>query len=532
MQDRLLSLFDLRDVETLSAEICVIGSGPGGGVPAVALAEMGHDVLLLEAGPAEKGGGTPLFTRDIFSDGEADLPFTGAVQLGGSSNLWAGRLAPLEPIDFEEREWVSNSGWPISAEALPYERALRLIAGFDPRMEIEKGGIPAGFGPMLGDDGIDLKQFFWVPRPFNIAHYLREALPARGGRLRVLTDSPVVELTEVAGGGRIAAALVRGAGGKPVRVEARVFVLAAGGFETARILLSSRGESGAGVGNGHDLVGRYLSTHPKADIATLTLSKRTATGHPLFMDSPTGGGRSRLGVGFGPSAQRRLALLNHYVQLSPFLEYRASRAFDRVRTSAAIKSPFIDRSSLAKGILPTLGVFAFDMIGRLAGLQGRARIFILRAFLDQYPSPENRIRLSGEINALGLPTADVTWSFSREDRASVIRFLAALDEILVAQDIGRLDYRKLLDQGDDWPLTALHSHFMGTTRMGATERQGVVDADCRVFGQSNLYVSGPSVFTTYGYANPFLTITALGLRLADHIAGRLSANFYEEHDVF
>ena len=47
--------------------------------------------------------------------------------------------------------------------------------------------------------------------------------------------------------------------------------------------------------------------------------------------------------------------------------------------------------------------------------------------------------------------------------------------------------------------------------------QGVVDADCRVHGTSNLFVAGSSVFPTYGYANPMLTIVALAIRLADHL---------------
>jgi choline dehydrogenase-like flavoprotein len=58
---------------------------------------------------------------------------------------------------------------------------------------------------------------------------------------------------------------------------------------------------------------------------------------------------------------------------------------------------------------------------------------------------------------------------------------------------------------------------MGTTRMHADPRQGVVDADCRVHGVGNLFVAGSSVFPTGGSANPTLTIIALALRLADHL---------------
>ncbi len=59
---------------------------------------------------------------------------------------------------------------------------------------------------------------------------------------------------------------------------------------------------------------------------------------------------------------------------------------------------------------------------------------------------------------------------------------------------------------------------MGTTRMGVSRQDGVVDANCRVFGVDNLYIAGSSVFPTVGHAHPTLTIVQLTLRLADHLA--------------
>ncbi len=59
---------------------------------------------------------------------------------------------------------------------------------------------------------------------------------------------------------------------------------------------------------------------------------------------------------------------------------------------------------------------------------------------------------------------------------------------------------------------------MGTTRMGHDPSTSVVDRDGRVHGMANLYVAGSSVFPAAGYANPTLTIVALALRLADHLA--------------
>ena len=75
---------------------------------------------------------------------------------------------------------------------------------------------------------------------------------------------------------------------------------------------------------------------------------------------------------------------------------------------------------------------------------------------------------------------------------------------------------------DDWPAGVSYGyHHMGTTRMNANPKHGVVNADCRVHGIGNLYVAGSSVFPTSGSANPTLTIVALALRLADQIKRRM-----------
>ena len=62
---------------------------------------------------------------------------------------------------------------------------------------------------------------------------------------------------------------------------------------------------------------------------------------------------------------------------------------------------------------------------------------------------------------------------------------------------------------------------MGTARMAASPHQGVTDKNGRVFSCTNLFIAGPPLFPTYGYANPVLTTTALSLRLAQHLKNRL-----------
>jgi choline dehydrogenase-like flavoprotein len=140
---------------------------------------------------------------------------------------------------------------------------------------------------------------------------------------------------------------------------------------------------------------------------------------------------------------------------------------------------------------------------------------------EQQPNRDSRVTLSDRRDALGLPMTRLDWRLTAADKASLRRNLRALGAEFAAAGIGRLHLT--LPEGDAWPeeLTG-GNHHMGTTRMAADPRQGVVDADCRVHGIDNLYVAGSSVFPTCGAANPTLTIVALALRLADHLRERLS----------
>jgi choline dehydrogenase-like flavoprotein len=504
----------------IRASVCVIGSGFSGAIVAVELAAAGIDVVVLEAGTTDPDHRIEAMLDRIDVPGRMELRFGFARQLGGASNLWAGRVAPFEPVDFERRDWIPGSGWPLAvADLEPYYRRAAEILGipghgaFDVRDHERPGFLQA--------DRIELKSFQWAPKPFHAGEYLRAAAE-RSGRLRVLLDAPVVELRERDDARAVEAALVALPGGRAMRVEADCFVVAAGGIQTPRLLLNSTGVRPAGIGNDRGVVGRYLSTHPKANMASLVLKRPVSTRHALFTDRRIEGGVVRLGAGFTAAAQREHRLLNHYVQVLPFAEYRANRLFEAARGSGAFNSPLIDRSRLISGFLPGAGKVAFEMIGRAGGLQRRTRKFILRAFLDQYPNADNRVTLSRRRDAHGMPLADVHWAFSADDRASVLRFFECLErELHAGGGVERVDFSRLRTL-EEWPLIGIHSHFMGTTRMGGDPSTSVTDGDCRVHGSENLYVAGPSLFPVYGYANPVYNISALALRLGGHLRTRFS----------
>ena len=511
--------------ESCSTQVCVIGSGPAGGFVAVELAKKGVQVLLLE-----KGGELLDQNKDSISEEDSDaaaanLRFGWSKELGGSSNLWAGRTCPLESIDFEERAWINDSGWPFSYDTLEpfYRQAADILKipsyeSFFDNSHIS-GDFPLLPEPSFGATDLHAKCFLWAAHPFNVSDYLKDASKIYPS-LQICLNSSVTKLIEKTDGSGLDSVEVTSTEGRNTRIKADYFILACGGLEIPRLMLNSRDVRAHGVGNDHDVVGRYFSTHPKADMAAVIFNRRQKVAHPLFSDQRFLDGSIRYGIGLSAQAQCEHELLNHYVQFSPILEYQANRAFEVVKNTKALDYALIDERPLIQGVLPGIGKIAYEMIGRMAGLQPKAKKFILRGFLDQFPDKDNRVMLSDCLSPDGTHKTKIKWRFTERDKDSVLRFFEILDLDLRARNIGKVEYSALKEK-DEWPIVGVHSHFMGTTRMGSDPRTSVTNSDGRVHGYHNLYVSGPSLFPTFGYANPFLTISALSIRLSRHLLSEL-----------
>jgi choline dehydrogenase-like flavoprotein len=140
---------------------------------------------------------------------------------------------------------------------------------------------------------------------------------------------------------------------------------------------------------------------------------------------------------------------------------------------------------------------------------------------EQAPNPDSRVMLSAETDRFGRPLTRLCWELTDLDRHTIKVAMERLTQALGAAGIGSLHVAIDLD-GGPWPTHLQGSwHHSGTTRMHRDPRRGVVDADCRVHGMSNLYIAGASVFPTIGNGNPTLTIVAMTARLAEHLRTKL-----------
>jgi choline dehydrogenase-like flavoprotein len=149
--------------------------------------------------------------------------------------------------------------------------------------------------------------------------------------------------------------------------------------------------------------------------------------------------------------------------------------------------------------------------------------FRLNHMTEQIPNPDSRIFLTEEKDAFGKNRVCLDWRLSSSDIHSIIRSQEIVNEELQKAGLGRLQ----ITMTNKKPPSNLQGgwHHMGTTRMHVNPGKGVVDENCRVHGISNLFIAGPSVFPTCGYANPVLTIVALAIRLADHIKDKIKKTF-------
>ena len=539
----------------LEADVCVVGGGPAGIALALSLSDQGHAVLLLESGRLEPHAPTQDLYEGEVADEQLHSPPGKYRQrrLGGSSAIWGGRCMPFDPIDFETRAHIPHSGWPISYEdLLPYYPRANALAEAGRFLYDAGEALAPGTGPLI--TGFDSERVlsnglerFSCPTHFGNRYARRLALAPT---LEVLLGANCTALRLHADGQALRELQVHTLAGTQFTVAARNTVLATGGLETARLLLASRDVAPQGVGNAHDVVGRYYMCHIAGNVGTLTVHGPTSDVRHGYEISPEGiYCRRRLSIAAGE--QQRLGLANAVARL------HFPRITDPAHRSGVLSGLFLARKlisyeyskRLKDGPPPTAAVYArhlrnvladpLDTTGFLAHwlskrtlaerkfpsviLRNRSNRFSLEVHGEQIPQAHSRVTLAGGTDALGMPRLKVDWRYSRADIDSLGASLDVMAEEFARSGKARFDYNRHTLEEDVMRFGAYGGHHIGTARMGVDPRSSVVDANCRVHSVRNLFVAGSAVFPTSSQANPTLTLIALSLRLGDFLSRQLRA---------
>jgi len=509
----IIESYEVPNEHLVETDVCIVGGGMAGIAMARELQRSGLGVVVLESGGIEYEGPSQALYQgsgELSGDGVSARDISNYLvtsrfrQLGGAGNKWGGKCGIPDAEVFEERDWIPNSGWPVSrASLMPfYDQACDVLGierfGYDegetqdatrPVMPVgSKGRITTStrhMSPVTGRNtqGTEFKDYQSgvIDNPSidlylhaNVVDfYLNDAATA-------VTSTRVATLRKNA-----------------FYVQAKQFVLATGGIENARLLLHSNRQQPDGLGNQHGLVGRYFSGH-----MTLGSDSRvyfTNLAQSLWLYT----GRNRkFSVGVLKTAKALQA------------EHRLPNATLTLSAGRPEVGPFdesiLNSAYLADRRMMNPDEVKFEMKGNYVS-----------AYLmsEEAPNPESRVTLSEEHDALEMRRVKLDWKFSAADLDAAMASAELFAREFGAAGVGRMKplfNRKLL-----LAFSGLSSHHIGTTRMHPDPKRGVVDVDCKVHGMDNLYIAGSSVFPSAGIVNPTLTIIALALKLCGHLRGRL-----------
>jgi choline dehydrogenase-like flavoprotein len=474
----------------LEADICIAGGGAAGMTLALDLRASGLSVILLESGGFRREAATQaLSTGRMLGINTWNMRTMRIRALGGATGHWEGWCRPLMPQDFEARDYIAHSGWPIRYEdLLPwYARACETleIGPFEWDAEARAKAMGTIVLPMSA--AIDHRYYQFSP-PTRFARAYGGALE-KAENIRVIAHANVADIRLSETLGRVESFTCRTMVKTSFQVRANRFVLALGGIENPRVLLAARSQRPEGIGNGHDVVGRYFMEHPHyygsvGLVHVPELDRRFYTKLPSDLKRADGTPVPVMGAfGLAADVARRERLLNF------------SMAFHPLKKDAET------------GVLPSAAVQALLTRG------GAHEISQLAIRAEQSPLAESRVTLTDQVDPLGMPRAALDWRIAPEDDVRLHRAM-----VLLGKELGASGIARAWIPGDTSRFVWRPSpggHHLGTTRMGTDPLTSVVDSECRSHQVENLYIAGSSVFPTGGEANPTLTIVALAHRLAD-----------------
>ncbi len=265
---------------------------------------------------------------------------------------------------------------------------------------------------------------------------------------------------------------------KPIVIRAERYILSMGGVETPRMLLLSADGAAhrEGLGNKGGMLGQGFSDHMNP---TVVYDAGRHVG-------------SRLGFETMISEHFRMRVNRHeeptfIVFASPALDWYPVGMY---AAEWAVKGDSISLNDLRESIPRMIGLYI------MTELEGKGKLELDRATVD----------------AFGDPVAKVTATITDWDLRSIDHLKRFAPQL--AEAIGALHVSKVTDEYN------MGFHPSGTTAMAANPDYGVCDKNLKVFGLENLYLVGNSVFPHMGANPPTLTIAALALRLAAHLADR------------
>jgi choline dehydrogenase-like flavoprotein len=444
-------------------DVCIAGSGPAGLVLACELARQGVRTLVLEAG----GTSDDAYKRIPVGFDRSGSGLTSAyaypvdsaryIATGGTSHIWSGFSPRFRPGDFDAHPYSRGEGWPI-----PFSELEKHYARAERELRVQSPSPKAltelrDMAALLGPAGFPIE-------PTPLSEVDGEPLNVAQTHLPDFTKS------------------LRGT----LVTDARVTKVLS---EEGGAVTSLEVHNAAGL---KKLVRARIYVLATGGIETPRLLLLSWT--PEF---PTGLGNRSDQVGRN--------FMEHLQVGADGMAAGVARRDDSDEPYVEAISWQANEEFKAKG----LGGIVLEFAAPKAKLD----ILRLSPILEMEPSSSNRVVLDeSRRDSFGNPTASLTMRLSDRDVATIRQAESLMQSLITRLGMGPA-------QRNSW--TALLHHHIGTCRMSSDPRAGVVDPHLKVHGLDNLYVAGSAPFVTSSGAPPTLTIVALSLRLAEHLAARL-----------
>ena len=451
-------------------DVAIVGAGAAGITLALKLSSLGKKVALIEAGGLEYSDDSQeIYLAKTLGDPYFELDVARLRYFGGSTNHWSGWCRTFEIEDFNRGYLGSEYRWPIGFEELDQYRAeacgiLEISSEFNDisTVDDEVGSIEFNFSPPVrfGSKYLDVL----VSNPL----------------VHVFLNSNLVDVTY--SGKTVTSIKVKSYNENTASIDSQNFVFAMGGIENSRYLLWLKSKYRNSFISNTSPIGRYWMEHPHFTLGQAVVDKRKV---------------NKRFYSISPQAQIDNGIMN--------LGFRVEHLNDHV-TKALIRDVLC--------YAPTLGQSLMSLADKnlVCGVK-------FRAAWEQSPEYQNHVSLDVEQDRFGIPKPILNWRKSELDRKTLSTSVAIFNEWLMRIDGGRVKLDHWILNEEEYPLNDELGgyHHMGGTRMHSSEELGVVDENCKVYGSSNLYMAGSSIFTTGGHNNPTLPIVQFSLRLANHL---------------
>jgi choline dehydrogenase-like flavoprotein len=503
-----------------TADVAVIGAGTLGLPMAGALGARGLGVICLESGAETQNDEIHQLNEVVYSRAVYPGAAHGRFRcLGGTSTRWGGALIPFLISD------VRNADWPVShADIVAYRPAVeRFFALSDEEYEAD-GLITAVAGVATHIARLAKWPRFAKRNVFNILEQEVRTRP----NMRVIINATATDF-EVEGGA-LRRIVARAPNGASITVHARKVVFAAGAIESTRLLLLLDQQNDSCLRRQGDQLGRNFHDHLSVPVASLKAIDQPQLNRLVGFRFERGGAMRNLRFELAENGTIRADVKPCFAHIA--FEGEEGSGF------ASLREVFRHLQMRRVAPLATFVRLALDAPWLIRAVWWRfveqrllypdnAKLNV-HMVIEQEPVADNRIQLSPDkVDCFGRPLAQIDWSASDIDVENLRKATDAFEKAWNGSNLAQIAQfvRRAEDEAaGDLVRGGSICHPGGSTRMGRTPDTGVVDANLKVFGLSNLFVVATSVLPTGGGGNPTMMAAMLAFRCVDHLVSELAAH--------